>query len=349
MGTLGLIGAAALAASLVLSPAVLRYARLHSLLDVPGERSSHTRPTPRGGGLGMVLVVLSGLAVFTGLGRLDPALGTAMLGGGALVAVVGWLDDVRGVPARGRLASHLVAAVWAVSWLGGMPELTVGTGSFHLGAAGGAVAVLAVVWGINLYNFMDGIDGLAAGEAASVALVAASLLAARNPPLAAVAVTVAGAAAGFLPWNWHRARIFMGDVGSGFLGFLLATLALASENSGAMPALVWLLLVGVFFADATITLVRRMLRRERWYAPHRVHAYQRAVQGGWSHARVTSVVLGLNGGLALLAWLCVLRPELLPRVLLLTGAALGGVYLVVERWRPMPRRSGAASMEKPIL
>jgi Fuc2NAc and GlcNAc transferase len=138
-------------------------------------------------------------------------------------------------------------------------------------------------------------------------------------------------------------------VGSGFLGFLLATLALASENSGAMPALVWLLLVGVFFADATITLVRRMLRRERWYAPHRVHAYQRAVQGGWSHARVTSVVLGLNGGLALLAWLCVRRPELLPRVLLLTGAALGSVYLVVERWRPMPRRSGAASMEKPIL
>jgi Fuc2NAc and GlcNAc transferase len=349
MGTLGLIGVAALAASLLLSPAVLRYARVHSLLDVPSERSSHTRPTPRGGGLGMVLVVLSGVAVLTGLGRLDPSFGAAMLGGGAMVALVGWLDDVRGVPARWRLAAHVVAALWAVSWLGGMPELTVGSDSFHLGAAGAAVAVLAVVWGINLYNFMDGIDGLAAAEAASVGLAATALLASRNPPLAAVAVTVAGAAAGFLPWNWQRARIFMGDVGSGFLGFLLATLTLASENAGAMPALVWLLLVGVFFSDATITLARRMLRRERWYAPHRVHAYQRAVQGGWSHARVTLAVLGLNGGLALLAWLCVRRLELLPPVLLLAGAALGSVYLVVERWRPMPRRSDAASMEKPIL
>jgi Fuc2NAc and GlcNAc transferase len=229
-----------------------------------------------------------------------------------------------------------------------MPELTIGTDGFHLGAAGGAVAVLAVVWGINLYNFMDGIDGLAAGEAVSVGLAAAGLLAARNPPLAAVAVTVAGAAAGFLPWNWHRARIFMGDVGSGFMGFILATLALVSESSGAMPALVWLLLVGVFFADATITLVRRMLRRERWYAPHRVHAYQRAVQGGWSHARVTSFVLVLNGGLALLAWLCVRQPELVPRMLLVTGAGLGSVYLAVERWRPMPP-CGTTSMEKPIL
>jgi Fuc2NAc and GlcNAc transferase len=348
MGTLVLIGAAAFAASLLLSPAVLRYARFHSLLDVPSERSSHTQPTPRGGGLGIVLVVLSGLAVLTGLGRLDLSTGTAMLGGGALVAVVGWLDDVRGVPAKGRLVAHTAAAVWAVSWLGGMPELTVGTDGFHLGAAGGAAAVLVVVWGINLYNFMDGVDGLAAGEAASVGLAAAGLLAARNPPLAAVAVTVAGAAAGFLPLNWQRARIFMGDVGSGFVGFILATLAVVSENSGAMPALVWLLLVGVFFADATITLVRRMLRRERWYAPHRVHAYQRAVQGGWSHARVASFVLVLNGGLALLAWLCVRQPELVPRMLLVTGAGLGSIYLAVERWRPMPPECGTASMEKPI-
>lgn len=348
MGDLILVGAAAFAASLLLSAAMLRYARSRALLDVPTARSSHTRPTPRGGGLGMVLVVLAAVFLLMAAGRLPTPTGIALLGGGALVAAIGWLDDLKSISAAARLAAHSVAALWAVAWLGGMPTLTVGIEAVRLDAAGGVLAVLGVVWATNLYNFMDGIDGLAAGEAASVGLVGAMLLAPRQPALAAVAATVMGAAAGFLPWNWQPARIFMGDVGSGFLGFTLASLAVASEKAGAVPALVWLLLLGIFFADATITLIRRMVRRERWYAAHRGHAYQRATQAGWSHGRVTTAVLALNAVLAGLAWVGLVRPRLLPALLLLAGALLGGIYVLVERQRPMSRESPPRSMEKPV-
>jgi Fuc2NAc and GlcNAc transferase len=343
---LAIVGGCALLASLLLSRAALRYAVAQSLLDMPNERSSHTRPTPRGGGLGMVLVVLGGLTLLAATGEIDGPTGAALVGGGGLVALVGWIDDRQHLPAVVRLMCQAVAAIWAVAWLGGMPTLTYGTGSAQLGTAGVVIATLAIIWAINFYNFMDGIDGLAAGEAASVGLAATVLLALRDSSLAAAAVIVAGAAGGFLPWNWERARIFMGDVGSGFLGFVFAALALASENSGAMPTLVWLLLLAVFFADATVTLFRRILRREPWYAPHRGHAYQRAVQGGWSHARVTVAVLLLNLGLAVMAWFGTRSPEMLPRLLLLAGVVLGGLYLAVERWRPMAQWSRSA-MEKP--
>ena len=337
MSALLVAGSIALVAGLLLSAVVLRYVRDRGVLDVPGERSSHAVPTPRGGGLAIVAVVLGGVAVFLAAGRLPLPLGVALLGGGAAVALIGWIDDLRGVPARLRLAVHAAAAIWATVWLGGLPSLVVGSDAARLGPVGIMLAVLGIVWAINLYNFMDGIDGLAAAEAALVGLAAAALLARRDASLAAVAAMVAGGAIGFLPWNWQRARIFMGDVGSGFLGFVLAVLALASENGGAMPALVWLLLLGVFFADATATLVRRALRRERWYAAHREHAYQRATRAGWSHAQVTSAVLLLDAGLALAAWLCLRRLELLPSMLLLVTVVLAGIYLLVERRRPMEK------------
>ena len=349
MNTLAVVGLAAFAASLLLSSAVLRYVRARGVLDLPGVRSSHTRPTPRGGGLGLVTVVLGGIALLVQAERLPLATGVALLGGGALVALVGWRDDVRGLPASLRLLAHFAAALWAVGWLGGLPDLSTGAGTVRLGAAGVVLAVPAVVWAINLYKLMYGNDGFAAGEAAAVGLLAAALLADRSPSLAAGSLLVAGAAAGFLPWNWQRARIFMGDVGSGFLGFVLAALALGSENAGAMPALVWLLLLGVFFVDATATLIRRILRRERWYAAHRGHAYQRATQAGWSHAQVTACVLLLDGGLGLAAWLCLRRPDLLPPVLLLVTLGLMGVYLLVERRRPMLRQAAGSSMGKPLV
>jgi Fuc2NAc and GlcNAc transferase len=349
MSTLLVSGFIAFAASLLLSAVVLRYVRARGVLDVPGERSSHAVPTPRGGGLAIVAVVLGGVAVLFATGRLSLPLGMALLVGGALVASIGWIDDLRGVSARLRLAVHTLAAIWAVAWLGGLPSLVVGSDAVRLGAAGVVLAGLAIVWAINLYNFMDGIDGLAAAEAAVVALAAAAFLARRDASLAAVAAIVAGAAIGFLPWNWQRARIFMGDVGSGFLGFVLATLALASENGGAMPALAWLLLLGVFFTDATVTLVRRALRRERWYAAHREHAYQRATRAGWSHGQVTSAVVLLDLGLAIPTWLSIRRPELLLPMLLLATLALVGVYFLVERRRPMLPQSPGGEMEKPAL
>lgn len=343
-GEIGLAGAAFLA-SVVLTGLARRYALARTLIDRPNERSSHAVPTPRGGGLAIVIVVLAGVAAMGLAGALPAKTAAALGGGGVLVAAVGFADDRRSVSARVRFGVHVLAAAWAVGWLGGMTDLTVGASRAHVGWAGTLLALATIVWATNFYNFMDGIDGLAAGETASVGLVATLLLDRAGSPLAGLALLTAAAAAGFLAWNWPPARVFMGDVGSGFLGFMFAALALASENAGELPALVWLILLGVFFADATITLVRRMARGDQWYAAHRTHAYQRMVQSGWPHRRVTLLVLLLNVALGALAWGAVRKPEWLPLHIGTAIAALGMLYWLVERRRPMPTspaRTGAA-------
>jgi Fuc2NAc and GlcNAc transferase len=321
--------------ALLLTGLARRIAVARSVLDVPNERSSHTSPTPSGGGLAIVVVVLSSVVILWLTGVLGRGESCAILGGGTLVAVVGWLDDRRSLSAFTRLAAHVAAAAWAIWWLGGMPFLTTGREVHSLGMFGTVLAGFAIVWAINVTNFMDGIDGLAAGEVVTVTLTAAVLLTEVNPPLAATAALTGGAALGFLPWNWRPARIFMGDTGSGFLGFVLAVLAVASERAGALPALVWIVLYAVFATDATVTLLRRAWRGEQWYSAHRSHAYQRAVQGGWSHARVTATVLLVNVGLGVLAWRAAARPELLGQALAMAAGVTGLAYWLVERQRPM--------------
>jgi Fuc2NAc and GlcNAc transferase len=331
-----ILGPTAFLASLSLSKLARRYALARALIDVPNERSSHSVPTPKGGGIAIAGVVLIGLAVLAVLGQVGARSAIALSGGGALVAVVGWLDDHHGLSAGVRLTVHLAAAAWAVAWLRGMPDLTTGEAAVHLGPGGALLAVIGVVWATNFYNFMDGIDGLAAAEAVVVGVAGALLLASRATPLALVSLLIAAAAAGFLVWNWPPARLFMGDVGSGFLGFMFGGLALATENARALPALLWLVLLGPFFADATITLLRRMARGDRWHAAHRTHAYQRAVQAGWSHRRVTAVVAALSGALGLAVATVIGRPELQGPVIAAAGGALAALYLAVERRRPMP-------------
>jgi Fuc2NAc and GlcNAc transferase len=334
------VGLGAAVAAWILTWGARRYALSHAVIDVPNPRSSHQVPTPRGGGLAIVAAFLCGMLGLRIAGLVPADLTFALGGGGALVALVGWQDDRGEVPARWRLAAHLVAAAWTVWWLGGMPTLVIGAGTVHLGLGGAVLAILTITWAINLYNFMDGIDGIAAGEALMAAGVAAVLLAPRDPPLALLAALVAGSAAGFLPWNWSPARIFMGDVGSGFLGYLFGALALAGERSGALPAVLWILLLGVFFMDATITLVTRMARGERWYAAHRSHAYQRSVQRGWSHARVTGCTLVLTALLGLLAWRCVADPRRVPLALAAATVMLAALYgWIVTRWG---RKAGRA-------
>jgi Fuc2NAc and GlcNAc transferase len=325
--------------ALALTGLARRIAVARSLLDVPNERSSHTSPTPKGGGLAIVVVVLSGVAILRLTGTLGRGESWAILGGGTLVAVVGWLDDRRDLSASTRLTAHVAAAAWALWWLGGMPFLTTGHDVHSLGMFGTILGWFAIVWATNVTNFMDGIDGLAAGEVVTVTLTAALLLAEVSPPLAAAAALTGGAALGFLPWNWRPARIFMGDTGSGFLGFVLAVLAIASERAGALPALAWIVLYGVFATDATVTLLRRAWRGDRWYSAHRSHAYQRAVQAGWSHARVTTAVLLVNVGLGLLAWGAATRPELLGVALAVAAVVTGLTYGLVERLRPMAPKS----------
>jgi Fuc2NAc and GlcNAc transferase len=314
----------AAAASAILTGVVRAYAVRSALLDVPNERSLHRAPTPRGGGVAIVLVTIAALAGLAALRVIPASVAWTLGGGGALVAVVGWLDDRRGVRAPVRAAVHTLAAAWAVAWIWGEPTIGAGLGA------------LAIVWAINLYNFMDGIDGLAAGEAVSVgAIGGALLLAAGGATLAMVALLVAAAAAGFLAWNWEPARIFMGDVGSGFLGYAFGTLALLSHRSGAVPITLWLLVLGVFLFDATVTLLRRMARGERWYQAHRSHAYQRLVQAGLSHAWVARLTLLVNLVLGALAWVAQSRYISVAAAVLAGTVVLAVLYLAIERRRPM--------------
>jgi Fuc2NAc and GlcNAc transferase len=312
-----------------------RYALGRSLVDIPNQRSSHSSPTPRGGGLAIVIVVLVGVALQVALGALDREAGIGLLAGGGLIALIGWIDDHRDVRARWRAMAQFAAAVWFVYWVGAPESLWLGVWSLPLGLAAPVLAVVGLVWLTNLFNFMDGIDGIAAGEAASVGAVGGLLLLASGAPgLAGTALLVAATSLGFLFWNWEPARIFMGDVGSGFLGFILGAVAIASDRAGAVPLLVWMLLLGVFVFDATVTLIRR-LRRERFYEAHRRHAYQRAVAAGLSHRTVTMLVLALNALLSAFAGIAWARSDAAPIAALAVIGLLTFTYLLVERRHAM--------------
>ena len=339
MSPLLLLPATAFAAALAGTGLARRYALARRVLDHPGARSSHKEPTPRGGGIAIAAAFVGAVAAAWVLGMVPGRIAGALAGGGAAVAALGWLDDHAGLSVRVRLPVQVAAAAAAVWAAGGLPALQWGPGAVPLGAAGAVLAVLAVIWSLNLFNFMDGIDGMAAAEAISLGgWGGALLLAEGHAGLAALAFGAGAAAAGFLPWNWPRARIFMGDVGSATLGFVFAVLALASENAGAVPLLAWATLYALFLVDATATLVRRALRGERVYEAHRLHAYQRLVQAGWPHARVTGVALGVNAVLAVLAGAGTRVPELLLPAFVAGIAVASALYIAVERVSPMHGR-----------
>jgi len=296
----------AVVASGVITSLVRNFAMRRGMLDIPGPRSSHEQPTPRGGGIGFVGV---GCAALLALLVVDPEgrnLWIGLLGGGLVVAGVGFWDDRRTLGSWLRLALYGLGVLWAVFWVGGLPGLSLGVGTLTLGSVGYVLAWLGTFAFLNIYNFMDGIDGIAAGEGLVVSTAAGILLALGGDwPLAVLCWALAAGLIGFLPWNWHPAKIFMGDVGSNFLGFTFCLLAVASENRGSLPALVWVLLLGVFVVDGGTTFLRRIWRREALWVAHNTHAYQRAVQRGYSHAQVTGAVMLINvalGALAALVW-----------------------------------------------
>jgi Fuc2NAc and GlcNAc transferase len=336
--------AAASVLSWGLTGAVRRWMLRRGRLDVPNERSSHVVPTPRGGGLSIAAVVLPGLLGGTLLGWVPANVGVALLGGGVMVGAIGWLDDCYSLRARPRLLVHVAAALWTLAWLGGFPRLDVGGGGVSLGIGGWVLATLGIVWTVNFYNFMDGIDGIAGGQAVAVGAAGGLLLVASGAPgLAGIAFLVAAASLGFLLWNWAPARIFMGDVGSGLLGYLFAALAVASENADAVPVLVWVLLLGVFVVDATVTLLRRARDGEAVFNAHRTHAYQRAVQAGWSHARVSAVVLAVDVVLAGLGYLALRLPGYMPAVVLGGLGALVVLHAGAVAWAVAAARDAAAA------
>jgi glycosyltransferase WbpL len=285
------IGFFAGVAAALLTGLVRKQALARGVLDIPNPRSSHTRATPRGGGIAIVTAATLALLVLALRGGVPRDLLLALTVGGLAVAGVGLADDRKRMPAGVRFAVHITAAVWAVVCLGGLAPLRVGAAEVAFGWSGYLLATLGVVWVLNLFNFMDGIDGIAASEATFVAW-AGALLAIGST--SGAAVILGAACLGFLCWNWPPARIFMGDVGSGYIGYALSVLALAAARNNPAAVWVWLILGGVFFVDATVTLARRMARGERLHEAHRIHAYQWLARRWNSHLRVTVVVLLVN-------------------------------------------------------
>ncbi|MDD2769962.1 MAG: glycosyltransferase family 4 protein [Methylococcus sp.] len=289
----GFIGVAALA--FFLTGRVRHYAQ-YRLLDIPNARSSHRVPTPRGGGLAIVVALLAG-ELYWRFALGESVYGFAVLAGGVLVAAVGFWDDHGHLPARWRLLAHLAAATVAVANIPGDVPLHLGFVSAGAGWFAGLAGVLAVAWMLNLFNFMDGIDGLAGLEVACVAAGAALLLLLSLPNGTGAFLApglLAVAALGFLAWNWPPAKIFMGDVGSGFVGYLLGCEAIATAKAGTLSLAVWLILAGVFVVDASFTLARRVAGGQRWHEAHRSHAYQHAAQLLNGHAPVDHRVLAIN-------------------------------------------------------
>jgi UDP-N-acetylmuramyl pentapeptide phosphotransferase/UDP-N-acetylglucosamine-1-phosphate transferase len=253
-----------------------RYALQRRLLDEPGERRSHTFATPRGGGIAIVAAFsIATLALIARAPSQIVSL-TAGLIGFCMVAGIGWYDDHRPLSPWWRLGVHIVASIVLAAglWLGGADEQVV------------LVAGLACLVLVNVWNFMDGIDGIAATQAALVAAVFGYC--ANSPVAALLALALIAAVCGFLPLNFPKARLFLGDVGSGALGFAIAWLgALAMDGT---PRALWPLLslpVSAFLLDAGLTLAARVLRGERWWLPHVEHVYQRWARRTGSHPAVT--------------------------------------------------------------
>lgn len=265
----------------------LAYARRRNLVDQPGERRSHKVPTPRGGGIGIAVALLSGCLVLLA-GGLAPALPVfAFATGLLLVAGIGWIDDHRPLSPGLRLGVQCLAGT-VLAW--GLYAAD-GRWGWALLAAG-LVPVLVNVW-----NFMDGIDGLATSQAILAALGVAALA----PGAVVPALALAAASAAFLPFNFPRARIFLGDVGSGTLGYALAALvAWAADDIGG-HAFLLLLPLSAFLVDASLTLASRMLAGERWWQPHTSHLYQRWVKADRNHTFVTSVYAAFSLAAIILA------------------------------------------------
>lgn len=293
------LAAGAFLAGWVGAVVIRKIAPFVGLVQVPNERSSHSSPTPQGGGIAIAAVSIAGV-LFTSLGDSD-FLAIAALS--SVVAALGLADDVLDVPSALRFPIQGVVLAVLMQWALPLPDLVLPSGPVVGGWGLWALAWIGGLWWLNLFNFMDGIDGIAASQAILILLgglaIATSVdQAFLGMPLADLALTTAAVTAGFLVINWAPARIFMGDAGSNTLAILILTFAVGTIQSGLVGYPSWLILVSPFASDATVALLRRTARGERPWRPHRRHAYQQLARR-WDHARVTMLYAALAALFAL--------------------------------------------------
>ena len=304
---------------------VMALAEKSGMIAQPGERQSHDVATPAGGGLGLIFsIVVTSLCLQSVL-PIPSFWWQNMLPGILLLAIVGWRDDKHPVSPLLRLSVQLAVSLWLLGfgWL-----------QFSLRDVGlFASATVAMVWLMNLYNFMDGSDGMAGFQGVFAGLVMAVLFqTGEQYAMALLALAVAAACAGFLPLNFPRARVFMGDVASVPLGFIFASLAVYGIQTGSVGLPVSILVMSVFIVDATLTLLTRVLCGERWYTAHAQHVYQRLIAQGWSHRQVLVAYQAINVILVLPAIvLAEINPQYAVVTVGLTFLLLGACWHIANR------------------
>lgn len=301
-----------------------QYALKTSLMDIPNHRSSHQLPTPRGGGISFVLCFLVTALYLAYLGWLPFSQSVAIIGGGFLIATIGLIDDCASLGAIWRLGAHFFICIFSLYCLGNGPELMLGNWVIQSGFFLNVFSVFYLVWLLNLYNFMDGIDGIASVEAISVCLSIALLYYLYGESMTCILpLSLAVGVIGFLAWNFPPARIFMGDVGSGFLGFVLGILSIQSTSISPSFFWSWLILLGVFIVDATLTLITRRVLGQRVFEAHCTHAYQHASRYYGSHRVVILWVCAIN-----LIWL-------LPWAFLVSRQVIDGLTGLLIAYLPL--------------
>jgi Fuc2NAc and GlcNAc transferase len=297
-----------------------------STLDVPNERSSHLNPTPRGGGIAFVAASLVGFLLILLNKDLDHADLLALCCAGVIVAIAGYLDDRHKISgATIRLVLHAIGAIVLVVGIGFPSQISLFDRTVNTGIFGSVLCVLYLVWLLNLFNFMDGTDGIAASETIFVCIAGATLNyhALSNINHSAAALILAASTFGFLIYNWSPAKIFMGDVGSGYLGIVVGGLSLMAAKQQHELLWVWIILLAVFVSDATVTLIRRLIRKQKPHVAHRSHAFQHLAIRFNSHAKVSLLVLAVN-----VLWL-------LPIAFLVANKQLAGTSGVVIAYVPL--------------
>ncbi|MBU1659122.1 glycosyltransferase family 4 protein [bacterium] len=280
--------------SLVLTYLIKEYAIKKSLLDIPNHRSAHTTATPHGGGIAIAISWFVGITFLYFSGEIAENLFFAFLAG-IIISVVSFFDDMYEISPKYRLLAQVIVGACGLYFLGGLDKINLLVFSIENQFLTNTIAFFIIVWCINLYNFLDGIDGYAGSEAVFLG-VAGFLLFGESYFLVLVFSVF-----GFLVFNWHKAKIFMGDVGSTLLGYNVAIFALHDAGEGS-SLLIWIILFGLFWFDATLTLLRRYKNKEQVTKAHNKHAYQRLTQSGWSHSKVVLAAMGVNIILFLLVY-----------------------------------------------
>ena len=273
--------------SFTLTYLIKNYYIKNAILEKVNERSSHTVPTPHGGGIAIAVTWFIGIIYLELTSQIEVNLFYALMVG-VVISVVSFFDDIYELSPKIRLITQAIVAFVGLFFLGGFNSLDFGVFSIENQLVTNLFAFLLIIWFINLYNFLDGINGYAGSEALFLSVAGFMLFGSDHFIVLAVAVL------GFLYWNFGNAKIFMGDVGSTLLGYNVAIFTIYYANQNATNLWIWIILFGVFWFDATWTLLHRKLNHEKLSQAHKKHAYQRLTQAGWSHFKVTNYAIALN-------------------------------------------------------